>query len=529
MHPSRLIGTAAAVLASALLASACSSGSDTPAGADPGSRPDAGHVSKTLAALPAAVPADLKPYYDQKLRWSACETAPGFECSTLRVPLDYAKPGEGDDVKLSVARQKASGPADRRIGSLQFNPGGPGASAVDFLTDYVGAAYPERIRARYDLVAADPRGVGHSEPVRCLSDKQMDRHTQTDATPDDAAEVKELTAAFDIFAQGCKKRAGELLGHVSTTEAARDMDVLRAALGDKKLHYVGASYGTMLGATYAGLYPSRAGRLVLDGAMDPSLTSLQLNREQNSGFTIAFDAFAKDCVERKDCPLGTKSPEEATKRLNTFLAGLDKKPLPTGEPRKLNESLATMGVLQSMYMKESWPPLRDALADAMGKKKDGSALLGMADTYYEREPDGSYGDMMYAFTAVSCLDQPAAFDDPDEVEKKEKAFEKDSPVFGRDFAWAALNCGDWPVKATGEANRIEAKGAGPILVVGTTRDPATPYIWAKSLASQLSSGVLLTYDADGHTAYGRGSRCIDSAVDRYLLTGKAPEDGTSCD
>ncbi|NGN66670.1 alpha/beta hydrolase [Streptomyces sp. A7024] len=526
MHSSRLIGTAAAVLASALLVSACSSGSSSSSGsaADPGSR--AGHVSQTLAALPAAIPADLKPYYDQKLRWRACDT-PGFECSTLRVPLDYAKPGEGDDVKLSVARKKASGPAARRIGSLQFNPGGPGASAVDFLTDYVGSAYPERIRARYDLVAADPRGVGHSEPVRCLSDKQMDRHTQTDQTPDNASEVKKLTAAFGTFAEGCEKRAGKLLGHVSTTEAARDMDVLRGALGDKKLHYVGASYGTMLGATYAGLFPSRAGRLVLDGAMDPSLTSLQLNREQNAGFTIAIDAFAKDCVRRKDCPLGTDGRAAATKRLNTFLESLDNKPLRTGEPRKLNESLATMGVLQSMYAKESWPPLRDALADAM-KKKDGSALLSMADTYYEREPDGSYGDMMYAFTAVSCLDQPPAFDDPAEVTDQEKSFEKDSPVFGRDFAWAALNCGDWPVKATGEANRIEARGAGPILVIGTTRDPATPYIWAKSLASQLSSGVLLTYDADGHTAYGRGSGCVDSAVDRYLLTGKPPEDGTRC-
>ncbi|MEV6108220.1 alpha/beta hydrolase [Streptomyces sp. NPDC051940] len=517
--------SAAALLSTALLLTSCS-------GSDSADSPDrardggsSGRVVRTLAPLPAAVPADLASYYGQKPAWKPCADAPGFDCATLRVPLDYAQPRTGRDVKLAVSRIKATG---KRQGSLQVNPGGPGASAIEFLHGWAGIGYPAEVRAAYDIVAMDPRGVGGSQPVRCLTDTEMEAHTQVDQTPDDKAEVERLTAAFDKFAAGCKKRTGALLGHVSTTEAARDMDVVRAVLGDEKLTYVGASYGTLLGATYAGLFPSRAGRLVLDGAMDPSLSSLKLNLDQNAGFTVAFNAFAEDCVKRADCPLGTKSPQDAGRRLRALLDSLDARPLRTDDPkRELSEPLATMGVLQAMYLEDFWPMLRDAL-DEVQKDKNGTGLLDLSDQYYERHPDGSYGNMMYAFAAVNCLDQPAPFRKPRDVQKYVPRFERTSPVFGRDFAWAALNCGDWPVTPTGNANRIEAKGAGPILVVGTTRDPATPYPWARALAAQLSSGVLLTYEGDGHTAYVRGSACVDTAVNRYLLTGEPPKDGTRC-
>ncbi|MFW6692958.1 alpha/beta hydrolase [Streptomyces sp. MAR4 CNX-425] len=528
-----LFRTAAPVTALALLIAAAgcdSAGSDDAgtggSGGSGGDAARAGSVSKVLEPLPAEIPADLRPYYEQKLRWTDCTTAPGFECATLRVPLDYASPGDGEDVELAVSRKPADTPGER-LGSLHVNPGGPGASALEFLQNYAGVDYPEEVRARYDIVAADPRGVGASQPVKCLTDAQFEAHTQLDATPDDAREVKALTTSFERFAQGCQQRTGKLLGHVSTEEAARDMDVFRAVLGDKKLTYVGASYGTMLGATYAGLFPQRTGRLVLDGAMDPSLTARQLNLDQNAGFTTAFDAFAEDCVTRSDCPLGTESAEDAGKQLRAFLDRLDAKPVPTGEKRKLGEPLATMGVLMAMYQEAFWPQLRGALTDAM-EREDGGGLLALADMYYEREPDGSYGSMMYGFTAVNCIDQPAPFDSPAEVEELVPQFEADSPVFGRDFAWAALNCADWPVAATGEANRIEAQGTPPILVVGTTRDPATPYVWAESLAAQLAEGVLLTYEGDGHTAYLRGSACIDDAIDTFLLEGTPPEDGKRC-
>ncbi|TVL92180.1 alpha/beta hydrolase [Streptomyces sp. SAJ15] len=469
-------------------------------------------------------PAALKRYYEQKPSWRECGV-PGFQCATLRAPLDYDHPDPAEDLRLAVARKKATGPGER-IGSLLVNPGGPGGSAIGYLEGYAGIGYPAPVRARYDMVAMDPRGVARSEPVRCLTDKEMDAYTQTDQTPDDASEVAGLTAAYKKFAAGCEKRSGEVLGHVSTVEAARDMDLLRAALGDKRLNYVGASYGTFLGATYAELYPDRVGRLVLDGAMDPTLSAERTNRDQTGGFETAFTAFAEDCVDRDDCPLGTRSPDDAAKRLGALFARLDRDPVPTGDDRReLGEALATTGVIAAMYDEGSWQQLRAALRSAMAG--DGGPLLRLADLYYERE-DGKYANLMYANPAVNCLDLPPAFRTPEDVKAALPAFRKTSPTFGEGLAWASLNCAYWPVPATGKPHRIEARGAAPILVVGTTRDPATPYVWAQSLATQLSSATLLTYDGDGHTAYGRGSDCVDNAVNAYLLDGTPPADAKRC-
>lgn len=491
-----------------LLISGCSSGSSTNA---------------SPSSSSPSVPAALKAYYAQQLNWRNCGVG-GFQCTTMKAPLDYAEPG-GGDIELAVSRVKATGPGER-IGSLLVNPGGPGGSAIGYLQDYAGIGYPAQVRARYDMVAIDPRGVARSEPVECLTGPQMDAYTQVDQTPDDAAEVDRLSAAYRQFASGCERHSGKILPHVSTVETARDMDVLRSLLGDEKLHYVGASYGTYLGATYAELFPARVGRLVLDGAMDPSLSSLDVNRDQTAGFETAFQSFAADCVKKAGCPLGTTSTADAAVRLERLFAGLDARPVPTGDSRELTESLATTGVIAAMYDESAWPQLRDALAGA--EKGDGSGLLSLADSYYEREPNGTYANLMAANTAVNCLDLPPAFADADAAARALPDFEKASPVFGRTFTWSALNCAHWPVRPTGTPHRIEAKGAAPIVVVGTTRDPATPYKWARSLAGQLSSGTLLTYRGDGHTAYGRGSDCIDTAINTYLLDGTPLADGKQC-
>ncbi|MGW0735364.1 alpha/beta hydrolase [Streptomyces sp. NPDC002851] len=514
MHLRRdLLRTGGTLLtAAALLISGCSSGGS----------PSPSNTSRS--ALPEETPSALKSYYGQKLRWRECGV-PEFDCATLKVPLDYEKPGDGD-IDLAVARKKATGPG-KRLGSLQVNPGGPGGSAIQYLQSFAAFGYPEPVRAQYDMVAVDPRGVARSEPVECLDGKRMDAYTQVDVTPDDAKETDQLVDAYKQFATACERRSGKVLGHVSTVEAARDMDVLRAALGDKKLHYVGASYGTFLGATYAGLYPKRAGRLVLDGAMDPSLPARRLNLDQTAGFETAFQSFAKDCVGRTDCPLGTGSTTDAGKKLKDFFRDLDRKPLPTGADRELTESLATTGVIAAMYDEGSWPQLRDSIAAAM-RDQDGAGLLALADSYYERDSEGKYANLMFANAAVNCLDLPPAFKNPDEVREGLPDFEKASPVFGEGLAWASLNCAYWPVEPSGEPHRIAANGAAPTVVVGTTRDPATPYKWAEALAAQLDSGSLLTYDGDGHTAYGRGSTCIDKAINRYLLQGKPPADGTKC-
>ncbi|MFJ8360247.1 alpha/beta hydrolase [Streptomyces sp. NPDC093984] len=501
--------------AAALLVSACSPGASTTA-----------HTA--LAALPQSPPSALALYYTQKLTWRTCGV-PGFQCATMKAPRDYTKPG-ADDVRLAVARKKATGQG-RPLGSLLVNPGGPGGSAVGYLEQYAGVGYPAEIRARYDMVAVDPRGVAHSEPVECLDGPRMDAYAQTDITPDNPAETRRLVDAFKRFAEGCGRHSAALLRHVSTVEAARDMDILREVLGDRRLNYVGASYGTFLGATYAGLFPERVGRMVLDGAMDPALSARRLNEEQTAGFETAFRSFAKDCVRRSDCPLGGPgtSPAKVGAKLKAFFKKLDASPIPTGDAdgRRLGEALATTGVIAAMYDEAAWPRLRQALTSAM-KNRDGAGLLMLSDSYYERDAGGRYSNLMFANAAVNCLDLPPAFSGPEDVEKALPAFEKASPVFGRGLAWASLSCAYWPVRATGRPHRIRAKGAAPIVVVGTTRDPATPYRWARSLASQLSSGRLLTYDGDGHTAFGRGSRCVDSTIGAYLLRGTPPAKGKRC-
>ncbi|WP_181806022.1 alpha/beta hydrolase [Streptomyces shenzhenensis] len=515
---------AALLSAAALLASACSSSG----GASTSAAVTTSAGVAELAALPRTTPSGLVPYYDQKLTWRECGV-PGFQCATMRAPLDYARPGAGD-VRLAVARKKATGKAEPS-GSLLVNPGGPGGSAVDYLQQYAGVGYPAGVRARYDLVAVDPRGVARSEPVQCLNGRQMDTFTETDMTPDDQKETDRLVGEYKTFAEACGAHSAQLLRHVSTVDSARDMDILRAVLGDPRLNYVGASYGTLLGATYAGLFPQRVGRMVLDGAMDPSLSARRLNLEQTAGFETAFQSFARDCARRTDCPLGAQgsTPTRIADNLRTFFQELDAHPAPTGDAdgRKLTESLATTGVIAAMYDKADWEQLREAL-HAVIKDNDGAGLLVLSDSYYERDADGRYSNLMSANAAVNCLDLPSAFTGPEQVEKALPEFEKASPVFGPNLAWTSLNCTYWPVRAAGEPHRIKAKGAAPIVVVGTTRDPATPYPWARSLARQLSSGHLLTYVGDGHTAYGRGSACIDSAIGTYLLNDTPPAPGKRC-
>lgn len=531
-----LAGVATLVVLLAGCSGSADSGPDSAASSTGHTAPDAS--GDEASAAPSDMPAGVQKYYQQTVHWKACDG--GLQCAHIKVPLNYDKP-EAGSVSLAMSRKKAStgkkddkenkdgkdGKSAKKVGSLLVNPGGPGGSAIDYLKYSAATGYPRAVRSHFDLVAFDPRGVAKSTPVRCLSDSQMDTYTATDTTPDDASEVHQLQAEMKTFADGCEKRSGKLLPHVSTEDAARDMDVVRAVLGDTKLNYVGKSYGTFLGATYADLFPQRTGRMVLDGALDPSATALEANRVQASGFETAFTSFVKDCVSQDSCPLGT-SQKAAGKKFDALLDKLDSTPLPTRKMhgRKLTESLATTGVLNALYAEQLWPALRSGLADALDG--DGSTLLKLSDQYYERGKDGNYSNLMYANAAVDCLDLPPAVTSEKDVRAALPSFEKASPHFGRNLAWAGLSCAQWPVKATGKPHQIHAKGAAPIVVVGTTRDPATPYSWAKALAGQLDSGRLLTYDGDGHTAYARGSSCVDQAVNRFLVHGKPPEKEKRC-
>jgi pimeloyl-ACP methyl ester carboxylesterase len=319
-------------------------------------------------------------------------------------------------------------------------------------------------------------------------------------------------------------RSGYLLPHVSTRDAARDMDVLRAALGDEKLTYLGKSYGTYLGAVYADLFSGRVRALVLDGAVDPTLSAEALDRAQAQGFEVALQAFVADCARRSGCPLGT-SAGEASKKLESFLEEVARDPLPGIGERLLTGGDAISGVAAALYSKEQgWPVLRIALRAALAG--DGAALLSLADSMAERDDDGSYSNLVAANTAINCADHPAP-KDVSVFAENARIYAKESPHFGAYIAWSGLVCAYWPVKAS-EPAPLRAEGAAPILVVGTTRDPATPYAWAKALASQLTSGVLLTLEGDGHTAYGNGNACIDRTVEAYLIDAKPPTNGAVC-
>jgi pimeloyl-ACP methyl ester carboxylesterase len=479
--------------------------------------------AKETTTPPPGSPPGLSSYYKQNPKWANCQG--GFQCATVKMPLDYAKPGSDGDLKLSVIRLPAKNKS-QRIGSLVTNPGGPGGSGVEFLRGNA-MAFSQALRDRFDLVGFDPRGVGASNPVRCLDGKQLDRYFATDSSPDNQGEVDKLVQEGKEFAGGCQTKSARLLPHVGTVDAARDMDVLRAALGDKQLTYFGASYGTYLGAFYADQFPKNVRALVLDGAIDPKLSAEQVNLEQAKGFERALRAFAADCVRSGGCPLGNDTRSVLTK-ISTLLARTDKTPLKNGlgDGRVINEPMAATGIAAALYQKEAWPTLRLALNRA-ADGNDGTLLLKLADLLTERKEDGTYSNLMESNMAVNCVDKPFPADVATYAHDAASA-KKAAPRFGPFIVWGSLPCAYWSTKTNEKPHALAAAGAKPILVVGTTRDPATPYSWAKGLASELQSGVLLSLDGDGHTAYLAGNRCIGQAVDRYLIQGVPPKKGTMC-
>jgi pimeloyl-ACP methyl ester carboxylesterase len=490
-------------------------------------RPGVGGSSapSSPSVTPAPVPADLTAFYGQKLAWKGC--GGDFQCARLTVPVDYQDP-DGGTLTLALTRLRATKPDDR-IGSLVINPGGPGGSGVAYARA-ARAVISERVRERYDVVGFDPRGVAGSDPVTCLTDAEIDTLMASDPTPDDDAEAARTVELAKVLAAGCAKGGGDLLAHVGTKDAARDMDVLRAALGDARLTYLGKSYGTFLGATYAEEFPKNVGRMVLDGAIDPALPAEEIDLGQAKGFEQATRAFVADCVKGRSCPLGSDL-DRGMARLRALLKQLDSSPLPTGDPaRPLTEGLGSLGVAVAMYDEGYWPTLRAALSQAFGG--NGSALLQLSDVYSDRDSGGHYtSNQNTVIYAVNCLDRPyrGAGDPVAEAQRDVPLFSKQAPTWGAFLAWSELPCAYWPVKPKGEPAPITAAGSGPIVVVGTTRDPATPYAWAQGLSRELANGHLLTYEGDGHTAYRRGSRCIDKAVDAYLLRGQVPAKGLRCD
>lgn len=533
---------AAAAAAVTLLATGCipldeedpAPGDDPTDSQDDGDGQDGEQDQPQLAELGASAaqelptdPADdpaYAAYYQQDIEWGPCEGIEQYDasielqCGTVTVPLAWDDP-EAGDIDLAVAQQPAGGEA---TGSLLLNPGGPGGSGVDF-TGSASYLFSPEVQESYDLVGFDPRGVSRSAGIECLSDEETDEYRASTVEPG----TTEATDEIGRIAEACEANSGEVLPYLDTYSVARDLDVLRAALDSEQLDYFGFSYGTYLGATYADLYPDRVGRFVLDGALDPSITADELSAGQAEGFEQATESFLADCLSRGDeCPFKGELAD-AKQQLHSFFDTVDAEPLDTGDPdRPLTEALARSAVLMVLYDDAYWQLGREGLSAAM--EGDGAQLLQFSDISAGRNSDGTYADnSQYAISAINCLDHPGVVDEQWQQQQADQLAEE-FPTFGPTMGHSGASCAQWPVPPLREPAPITAEGAGPILVVGTLRDPATPYEWSQNMAEQLDDAVLLTYDGDGHTAYGRSGGCIEQEVDAYLLEDALPEDGTTC-
>ena len=511
----------------AVVLAACSTGSAAhPAVGAPGSGAAATpQASVTIAGPAGPPPATLAGYYAQTLRWQPCDKV--FQCARLLVPFDYRRPA-WRRFSLPVIRLRATDPA-KRIGSLVVNPGGPGGSGISYAMQ-ARTAIAAPVRARFDVVGFDPRGVGASEPaVHCLSGPQLDTYFSTNENLTGPARLAPVVAEAKVFARGCERESGTLLPWVGTRNAARDMDVLRAALGDPKLTYLGKSYGTYLGTWYAQLFPSHVRALVLDGAIDPGSSSLRMNIVQGQGFEVALRAFVADCVARAGCPVGRGPVAAGLTRIQGLTSRATAHPLTNNlSSQRADGALVMNGIATALYSQAYWPTLREALAAAF--RGDATVLVELANALWQRNTAGQYTNLADANMAIDCLDRPWPAGGPAGLARWSAAAasaERAAPAFGAPIMWGSLPCAYWPVRAYPRP-AIRAAGAPPILVIGNKRDPATPYRWAQALAGDLRSGVLLGWDGNGHTAYLRGSSCVDGIVNRYLLDLAVPRTGTVC-
>lgn len=478
------------------------------------SSPGSPSPSETVAGGAA-----LRRFYEQQVTWEPCRG--GLQCAEIEVPLDYERPA-GETITLSLLKDPA-GSKKQRVGSLVVNPGGPGGSGVEYAAN-AGIYLGSELRSAFDVVGFDPRGVGGSTPVDCITDAELDAFVAADPDPDTPEEVARADRLVAELGAGCLRESGELARHVSTEEAARDVDIIREVLGDRRLSWFGASYGTLLGATYAELFPHRVGRMVLDGAIDPTLSNIEMGLVQAHGFEVALRSYVGACVDAGSCFLGD-SVDEGIQRIRRFLDQVERKPIQGSTGRRLEVGHAVLGIWAPLYDAEYWPILDSSLRAAFDG--NGSLLLRLADAYTSRGPDGYTDNALEVLYAVNCLDAEERLASSEAADLVPR-FEKASPTFGAIFAFGLSSCAQWPVQGEDGPEELRAEGAAPIVVIGTSRDPATPLAWAEALASQLESAVLVTRDGDGHTGYHAGNKCVDNVVEAYLVSGVVPLSDVFC-
>jgi pimeloyl-ACP methyl ester carboxylesterase len=455
--------------------------------------------------------------------WGPCEgldKQPGLtiECATLQVPQDWNNPSADKTFGIALIRARSAGQRNR-IGSLLVNPGGPGASGVETAYYLAQGILPDDILFRFDIVGFDPRGVGRSNPVECFSDADLEETFGYEPDPVGQAEFDALVALARRMAQACGDKYGDTLALFSTEQAARDMDAIRAAVGDEKLTYLGYSYGTLLGATYAQLFPTKIRALVLDGAVDPTIAPVASSEGQAKGFELAFTNFSNWCrTAGARCPIGPDARAAVTSALQSART----RPVTGAGGRKATAGWVFTAVISALYLDDLWPILATAIANL--RRGDPNGVFELADTYADRDANGKYSNMFDANLAVNCADQDKSVT-VEEARRLQGEWRVKYPLFGGPQA-LNLICAQWPGKRD-PYPAGKAEGAPPILVVGTKGDPATPYEHAPALATMLGVGVVLTYEGEGHTAYP-DPPCVTNAVDAYLIDLKVPANGLSC-
>lgn len=520
-HIRAFVGVVAALLLAGCTAFAPNGTPTT--GATSGIVPGAPTTAAAGGTAPTTgAPAGAESFYGQKLGWRDCGA--GFVCATASAPLDWSTPADGKTITLSLIKQPAKG---TKLGTLFVNPGGPGGSAVDFVRSSIGGA-DQTLQDHFDIVGFDPRGVGSSSAVKCLSDRQMD-HYLYDPTPGvrgSAAWIAAQEAATKSLGQACLARTGALLGHVDTGSTVSDLDMLRSVVGDTRLSYLGYSYGTLIGSLYADRFPGNVGRMVLDGVIDPASTGDELTVQQTAGFESNLNAYLHWCfTQDQKCPF-TGTVADADKKIAQTLADADVRPITNSDGRILTANTLLTAIILPLYDSGSWQYLDYLFEDVWS----GSARIAFefADQYNNRNTDGTYSsNEMIAFIAINCLDYPQ---NPDvaAMRAQAKKLAKIAPVMGPYFSYGDIGCVGWPFPAVRTPAPVKAAGSAPILVLGTTGDPATPYANAQHVAQELENGHLVTWHGNGHTAYGRSNSCVTDAVDRYLVDGTVPKNDPEC-
>lgn len=473
-------------------------------------------------------PSDTDRFYEQALTWT--DEGDLLDSTTVEVPLDWSDPG-GETIGIAVMRHQAT---QESKGSLLMNPGGPGGSGYDYVRDYAQYLVTPDVLANFDLIGFDPRGVNHSSPVTCYTDPG-ERDEYLYGTYDDAygteGWVEELTEREKDYAAACAENTGPLLAHIDAGSVARDMDVIRAVLGDEKINYLGYSYGTYLGTVYAELFPEKVGRMVLDGAVDPTVSDLDALAVQMGGFESALRAYMDDCqANDPDCPF-SGGTDAGMAQVRELLDGIDAQRLVADDGRVLDSATVGTGIANDLYSDSYWPYLTELFDDLYDG--DADSTFASADEYNGRDADGTYADNSSdVYSAVTCAEGDLGTDDVSTLGGLDEIREL-APTIGDYFAYDDTSvldalCSNWPHPVADLPTEFDAEGAAPIIVIGTSNDPATPYANAVSLSKQLSSGVLISYEGEGHTIYAQGVACVDDAVDAYLLEGTVPAQDPQC-